>query len=376
MKARLFSLLILFVTFGCVDRVFFDIKIPEVYGVSIDGYISDQPGPYRVTVLRTFDTESKENLRSGVSARVTLSDNEGNSEVMKQTTSGVYETSVDGIRGKVGNVYKVNVELEDGRIYESIADTLYSGATVSSVANKIISLPGLDGYKYFFEVYGQSSTDADLSKVHIMWRNKTTFKVLAHPEYEPGNCYRDPQRGVCNYVHPCTGLQNVGSDFEPKFKTIGPCTCCICWYDLYTPQVILSDKIIAVGGQFPEVTFDRVPFNGWYLMYKMRIEASTFSLSPQAFRFWKAVRDQATAVSNIFQPITGKITGNLRQVGGEDSPAMGLFYATSMSSKVFYIDRADVREDLIPTINLRAGLRPCFYMFPNSTTTQPGFWIE
>ncbi len=29
------------------------------------------------------------------------------------------------------------------------------------------------------------------------------------------------------------------------------------------------------------------------------------------------------AVLNIFQPITGKIKGNIKQVGGEDSPAMG-----------------------------------------------------
>jgi hypothetical protein len=362
--------------FGCVDRVFFDVKIPEVYGVSIGGYISDQPGPYQVTVTRTFDTESRENLRSGVSARVVLSDNDGNSEVMTQTQPGVYETSANGIRGQIGRFYKLRVELEDGRVYESVPDTLYAGGTIDNIQYKSVSLPGLNGYKYFFEVSGLSRTDADLSKVHIMWRNKTTFKALAHPESEPGNCYRDAQRGICNYVHPCTGLRNVGSDFQPRLERIGPCTCCICWYDLYTPQVILNDKIIAVDGKFPEIAFDRVPYNGWYLMYKMHVEASMQSLSPQAFRFWKAVRDQYSAVTNIFQPITGKIPGNFRQVEGDAFPAMGLFYATSMDTKFLWIDREDVREDLIPARNERAGLRPCFDMFPNSTTTQPSFWTE
>jgi hypothetical protein len=121
--------------------------------------------------------------------------------------------------------------------------------------------------------------------------------------------------------------------------------------------------------------FHRVPFNGWYLMYKMRVEASVLSLSPQSFRFWKAVRDQYTAVTNIFQPITGKIQGNMKQVGGEELPAMGLFYATAMSSQFTWIRPEDVVEEIPPTNPFAANV-PCFKMFPNSTTTQPSFWTE
>jgi len=356
--------------------VYFDIVIPDTYTVSISGYISDQQGPYRVQVVRTFDIESKENLRTGVTAHVVMSDNEGYSEVMKQISPGVYETALDGIRGKIGGVYKVRAELEDGRIYESIPDTLYPTATLDSLAYEVKRDWRLDGYKYFFEIYGTAHTNGELTIPRVMFRNKTTFKELTHPENEGGKCYRNPERGVCNFVHPCTGLLNVGTDFHPDFKRIGPCTCCICWYDIFTPQIILDDKIIAVNGQFPKVMFDRVPFDGWYLKYKMRLESSVMSLSPQSFRFWKAVRDQYSAVTNIFQPIIGKIKGNIRQVAGEDFPAMGLFYATSMSSKEFWILHEDVREDLIPPTNPMKANVPCFDMFPNSTTTQPAFWIE
>jgi hypothetical protein len=274
----------------------------------------------------------------------------------------------------------VNVELPDGRVYQSVPDTLYPGGTLDSVYYKVASKPTINGFQYYFDIYGQSRTDVDLSKIHFTWQNKITFKALTHPEWEAipplKTCYRIPEEGKCNFVHPCSGLKNIGTDFEPNIVRIGPCTCCVCWYDAYSSTVILNDKVGSVSGRFPELMIDHVPFSGWYLMYKMRVETSMQSLSPQAYDFWKAVRDQYTAVLNIFQPITGKIKGNIKQVGGEDSPAMGLFYATSLSSKVYYIHREDVREDFIPLINGDASATPCFNLFPFSSTVQPSYWIE
>lgn len=377
---KLISLLLLMITFGCVDRVFFDIKIPDAYGISVDGYISDQPPPYQITVLRTFDTESRENLRMGVSARVTLFDNEGNSEVCSEEQAGVYRSSANGIRGKIGGVYHIKVELDDGRAYESVPDTLFAGGQMDNLRHQFVQTPSVDGSRYEIELIAETSTKAGLTNVHFMWRNKTTFKSRANPEAEagppPGNCYRVPDEGRCNFVHPCTGLKNIGDDFNIVYRRIGPCTCCICWYDAYSPDLVINDNIAAVNGKFPEIVIDHVPMNGWNLMYKMRIESSIQSLSPQAHRFWRAVKNQFTAVSNLFQPITGKIPGNIRQISGPDSPAYGLFYSTSISSKYFYINREDVKEDMISKINLKAGYTPCFNMFPNSTTIQPAFWEE
>src|SRR5262245_31532609 len=128
MKARLISLLVLLIAFGCVDRVFFDIPIPKAYDLSISGFISDQPGPYQVNVFRTFDIESTESTKTGITTKsVVISDSEGNAETLQQVESGVYQTSADGIRGKVGGVYKVKGELLDGRVYESSKDRLKTG---------------------------------------------------------------------------------------------------------------------------------------------------------------------------------------------------------------------------------------------------------
>ena len=56
---------------ACVDRLHYDIDIVRSgdYGISIDGFISDQPGPYRVNINQIFDIESKDFIKTPVSVK-------------------------------------------------------------------------------------------------------------------------------------------------------------------------------------------------------------------------------------------------------------------------------------------------------------------
>ena len=382
MKRSFGSIFLLFIIFGCVDRLFYDIPIGNTFGISISGHISDEPGPYRVNVFRNFDVESRENLKTGVTAEsVMISDAEGNSEMLSQVSSGVYETPVDGLRGKVGGVYKVTVGLSDGRTYESVPDTLKKGGVIDSVYYELVYRRVPEGTSYDLRVYANSVAPVDNANTYFMWENKTTYKTKTKPEDEASDpkkapCYMQPN-GVCNYVHPCSGILNVGSTSTPDFRNVHPCECCFCWYDQYNPGILLSDNLSSAGGRYRDILVDRVELTGWNMMFKMRLEVSIQSLSPQAYRFWKGVRDQRSASTNIFQPITGKITGNIIQTGGPDYQVGGIFYATSVNSKVLYVKRDDVDSKLLPSIELpHAGEFPCFKLAPNATTTLPSFWIE
>jgi hypothetical protein len=70
-------------------------------------------------------------------------------------------------------------------------------------------------------------------------------------------------------------------------------------------------------------------------MYQFHVEVKHFSLTNNAFRFWKSIRDQQNATGDIFQPVIGKIPLNFKQLSGEDSPVQGLFYAAGMVSLAF-----------------------------------------
>ena len=350
--------------------------------MSISGYISDNPGPYTINVYHAFDVQSEDSPKTGVSARsVVISDNHGNAETLTQVRSGVYQTSANGIRGEIGVGYKVRVELGDGRVYESISDTLRKGGKLDTARYNLSQAFMVDGVRPVIDVFVDATFDASLDNTYFMWRNMMSYKATTKPELEgltPSlrQCYRDPIRGHCNYFDPCSGLVNKGTDVYPDIVRVKPCECCTCWYEQFNEEVLLNDKVISVKGTVRDIRTDRIRMNGWNMMYKMRIETSIQSLSPQAYYFWRGVRDQRTAVYNIFQPITGHIPGNMIQTAGADNPARGLFYATSVDSKVFYITREDIDENIIPVAIPPAGYYSCLKLAPNPTTEQPAYWIE
>lgn len=379
MRRIIICFFLLLTVIGCVDRLFYDVPAGDLTGLSISGHIDNQPGPYRINIFRNFDIDSKETIKAGLSVRsVVISDNEGNSEKLSQVESGVYETSTGGIRGRVGGIYKLSVELLDGRKYESVPDTLRETGTIDSVYYKLEGRQVDDGFIYEVLLYANSSTESDVKTNRFLWENKTTYKSKTKPldEYPGGLCYLRPD-GNCNFVAPCSGYVNIGTGGAFIGEYDSPCTCCICWYDKYSQSVLLNDSYDAINGKYNDVLVDRVEVTGWNLQYKLRLEVSMQSLSPQAYEFWKDVRDQRAAVNNIFQPVTGKISGNIREVTESGIPAQGIFYATATTTRALYIARGEIREELIPSIEFKkAGAFPCNKLAPNSTTTQPSFWID
>jgi hypothetical protein len=97
-------------------------------------------------------------------------------------------------------------------------------------------------------------------------------------------------------------------------------------------------------------------------------------LSRSAFDFWKAVKDQKTAINSLFQPVTGKIKTNFVQVSGPPAGIDGLFFAAGIASKGIFIDRDDVRQGVpIPDPGVPFA-ESCLKLFPYSTTEKPEFW--
>ncbi|MBA4057782.1 MAG: hypothetical protein C0490_23910, partial [Marivirga sp.] len=74
------KIVIIFFLIGiaCVDRINLDIPESGAYAVVIDGFISDRPGPYEVTVTKAYDIQSKNSPRAHISVkRMILSDDLG-----------------------------------------------------------------------------------------------------------------------------------------------------------------------------------------------------------------------------------------------------------------------------------------------------------
>lgn len=82
----------------------------------VDGYITDQAGPYQVKLSTTVNFDAKQNSRVVENAIVTISDDLGEEEVLRHTSKGVYKTTT--LQGRVGRTYTLNIDYE-GKNYKA-----------------------------------------------------------------------------------------------------------------------------------------------------------------------------------------------------------------------------------------------------------------
>ena len=73
----------------------------------IEGNITDQPGPYTVTISQTTAFNVSYTFQGVGGATVTISDNAGNSETLQEAETGVYKTA--GLSGVEGRTYDLRI---------------------------------------------------------------------------------------------------------------------------------------------------------------------------------------------------------------------------------------------------------------------------
>jgi Domain of unknown function (DUF4249) len=386
--SKLISIISILLLASCIDRINFDVNLPYDLPIAIDGHITNLPGPYQVSVSRSFDTQSTEYLRIPVSvSHIDLMDELGNHEELKEVAAGLYVTSPTGMQGRIGGVYKIRVELYDGRIYESLPDTILMPGRIDSLYHDFnLKLDAAGEQQYGFDLKVDAVGNSG-SETRYMWNLNGTFKAITHPEIydpqKPQGCYPIPEDfGKCNFIPLCTGLRNVAprNAPAPSWKEVGPCECCTCWYKLFNSAPILSDNILTAKADYQALFIDRIPLDQWIFMFKIHTEVLQSTLTNNSFRFFKSIRDQKNAIGSLFQPITGKVPNNFIQITGTATPVNGIFYAAGVATKGIYITRDDVpNQSLIPEVdfNIRGnGWFSCTELFPDASTTKPEFWVD
>jgi hypothetical protein len=99
-------ILLAFLITSCEKVIVIDLnsKMPQIV---IEGNITNQPGPYKVTLTQTGNYYVSNNFPDVSGALVTLSDDSGNSEILAETSAGVYTSST--IQGTPGRSYTLKV---------------------------------------------------------------------------------------------------------------------------------------------------------------------------------------------------------------------------------------------------------------------------
>lgn len=159
----LLNLLIATFLFSSCEKVIdidLNAKAPQVV---IEGNITDQPGPYTVKLTQTVNYDEANTFPTISGATGTISDNVGNSEILTETSLGIYSTST--LQGVAGRIYKLKV-IANGKEYDATStinppvniDTLKVIKQNLPMSNKKIvyveftDTPGMANYYRFIKI--------------------------------------------------------------------------------------------------------------------------------------------------------------------------------------------------------------------------------
>ncbi|UOQ73829.1 DUF4249 domain-containing protein [Hymenobacter cellulosilyticus] len=137
---------------SCVDVV--DVEIPEGKPLlAVEGAITDQPGPYYVTLTKTAPYFDEAELPRVSGAVLTLEDNEGNRETLKEVSPGRYATS--SLRGKIGNQYVLTIKAE-GEEYRAETE-IRRTPEIDSIRAEFRAKSPTDDEGYYILYYGKET---------------------------------------------------------------------------------------------------------------------------------------------------------------------------------------------------------------------------
>jgi hypothetical protein len=275
-----FLLLVLLLS-GCIEPVDLETKAGEKLLV-VEGMITSlsKTSAYG---LSPYDTDP-----SVLDAVVTISDDQGNSEVLQPGKDGIYTTAANGIQGQAGRWYSLQIITKDGREYRSkpqllrpvpVIDSIYIEYKVKKVLNSyntVVDKRGID-----IKVLTQDPT---AEENYYRWRYKGTYRVVT----QPGNYYEHT---------------------SPTDSVWAPKDCCnTCWISDFNRSVtVAADR--QVNGNILKQTIVWVPTISLTFSFKYHIAIEQYSLSAEEYDFWAMLETQTSGNGTIQDTPPARIKG-------------------------------------------------------------------
>lgn len=351
---------------GCIDPIDFDAVSSDLQLV-VEGSITNEPGPYTVTLFRTRALKADLDFRLPVpGASIQIMSDAGEEETLVDKGGGIYTTT--SIQGVVGRSYSIRIQTDKGRTYESEPELIKAPGQIDSLwfeyEQRRRKVDDMEINDDRLNVY-LNSTMAEQEVNHIRWRVVGTYEIHTTPELrtkanpnEPPPI-RIPDPPLCSgYVYRNLELVKAAN-----------CTCCVCWVSNYEPLPLVSDNEFIEGREFRRKAVAAVPIEGKYFVDKYHVSVSQMSMNKGAFEYFRLIKAQKENATSLFQPVSGKLRGNITRTDG-DEEVQGLFWAAGVSHVGVFITHDDLPYHVIAPVPFIIECN----VLKNSTATKPSFW--
>lgn len=280
----------------------------------VDGAITDMPGPYTVKISLASLVTTRAKYIPVSNCEVEIIDNLGNSETLKETSAGEYQTDSLGMRGIVGRKYKVHIKTSWGDVIESVETMLRKGIGIQEIKAEYFSYVErsckIEGYNFYVVpgkiMYGDSN--------YLYWAAERTYKF--HSYFDSIFFSFD------GMFHPSTILDSLDT----------------CYHSEEVPKIFLynpSEYNYESGVHFlisEDTKTER-------LTIRYCLTVRQYVLNREQYNYWNTLRKIIDHQGSLYDNIPYQVRGNLNNITNPKVPILGYFTVAGYSQKRIYVNR-------------------------------------
>lgn len=352
-KLLFLALSLSLLTISCVEKINFNID-ENSDQIVIVGSITTKPGPYFIRIHKAVDFYEGLYASSNPieNAKVVISSDDGQIEILTNIGSGLYQTNANGIRGQIGKSYSVSVTTEAENMYQSKRET-------------IVEAPQIDSLYFQYE-------EKDVLLNHNITVKGKSVNILVdfHDQIDQENYYSWTWKNTYKFETFPEKFIGVDGIVDPLPCSFFGCNCCICWHtsEEQNDLEFAQDRLFN-GKKVEKQLVANMPLIAGEFHFKHYINVSQKSISKEAFEFWRQIKEQKST-STLFATPPAKINGNIININNPGEDVWGYFSASDVKERSFYIYPYDIPGGLIDFNPINNDCRTV----SNATNQQPSFW--
>lgn len=394
MKLKLTTciLIALFYVFGCKEEFLLNNSLYKA-DLVVDGTLTNEPGPYKIEITESSPVNNYE-LIPIEQCVVTISDNHGHAEILKEVKPGVYITDQDGIQGKVGNSYMLSIKTPEGKEYVSDFQELKAPVAIQGVQAELENRntqdypSGLPGYQFYI-----STETIDEPDTYLMWKMEETYEytvdfdlkdiIFGDLRLDTNELIRIPiVNDYKNNYFRCWRSDDINYIYTGKTTGL-------------TISQIVNHPLLFVGTDSKKLT------------HRYSLLVKQYSINQSAYNYWNSIEKQFTDQNFLVTSQPANIIGNIYNSENPNDLVKGYFTVASVTKSRIFVDKPEVpgfhydkctlvtEPDLIDFLIVNES--PPFYLVPYDNSfgyallrfeycvkctlaggenTKPDFWID
>lgn len=324
MHTRLLYLLF-FAAISCVDP--YEVAVEEGENLlTVEAVLTSVPGQQIVRLTRsdTYGSVFEGLIRPVRNATVIVRDDLGEVTFLEEDDEnrGNYLTP-PLFATEPGRTYTLQIQTPDGAVYSSFPETVREVPEINSLAIETVTIPveGELTFRSGIQLVVEFQDPAEENNFYY-WKNGPAVYVL---ETRP------------DLYTPRPSDSNPGREPQPK-----PC-CAICYR---SEQAGIGGVFIANDDNFDGLTTrviaGFVEDDGLRFVKTFRMDLRQISISQEAYRFLRLVKQQTEISGSVFDPPPATIRGNMINLENPDEVVLGYFMAGAETVRRIYVDQSDL----------------------------------